>query len=82
MDGPTRTYKLAKEVNNGRLAMLGLFGYFVESKVPGSVPALTALNIVQPYSGEYMLAFSWFDYFDFFLERSQFNAPSTVIKPF
>ena len=31
----------------------------MESKVPGSVPALTALNIVQPYSGEYMLAFSW-----------------------
>ena len=62
------------QVNNGRLAMLCLFGYFCESKIPGSVPALTQLGVVQPYSGEYMVAFSWYDVFSFFLERSDFNS--------
>ena len=40
------------EVNNGRLAMIGLFGFLSESKVPGSVPALG--SIVLPYDGDYM----------------------------
>merc|ERR1740138_1894744 len=46
---------LLKEVNNGRLAMIGLFGFLAESKVPGSVPALTGL--IKPYDGDYMAPF-------------------------
>jgi len=50
------------EINNGRLAMLGIFGFMAASKVPGSVPALT--NIIQPYDGDYMIPFEgnfhWF----------------------
>merc|ERR1719384_2633228 len=29
---------LVKEINNGRLAMLGIFGFLSESKIPGAVP--------------------------------------------
>ena len=46
---------LLKEVNNGRLAMIGLMGFLSESKVPGSVPALT--GIVRPYDGNIMAPF-------------------------
>jgi len=49
---------LIKEVNNGRLAMIGLFGFLSEGKVPGSVPLLK--GIIPAYSGEVMapLAYS------------------------
>jgi len=47
---------LRAELNNGRLAQLGLFGFFAEAKIPGSVPALS--GIVKPYSGEFMAPFS------------------------
>merc|ERR1711998_23669 len=46
---------LLKEINNGRLAQIGLFGFISEAKVPGSVPALTGL--VQPYDGDVMAPF-------------------------
>jgi hypothetical protein len=46
---------LLAEVNNGRLAMIGLFGFLAESQVPGSVPALTGL--VKPYAGNIMAPF-------------------------
>jgi len=44
------------EINNGRLAMLGLFGFVSEATVPGSVPALTGL--VKPYAGDVMQPFA------------------------
>eukprot|EP00310_Coccolithus_braarudii_P013887 CAMPEP_0183343434 /NCGR_PEP_ID=MMETSP0164_2-20130417/9336_1 /TAXON_ID=221442 /ORGANISM="Coccolithus pelagicus ssp braarudi, Strain PLY182g" /LENGTH=259 /DNA_ID=CAMNT_0025514261 /DNA_START=34 /DNA_END=813 /DNA_ORIENTATION=+ len=47
--------KLVAETNNGRLAMLGLFGFLSESKIPGSVPLLS--GIIKPYDGDYMQPF-------------------------
>ena len=41
---------LKAEINNGRLAMLGLFGFLTEQTIPGSLPALS--GIVKPYSGD------------------------------
>merc|ERR1711924_31014 len=48
--------KLNIEVNNGRLAMLGLMSFVAEAKVPGSVPALAGK--IKPYDGEVMAPFS------------------------
>jgi hypothetical protein len=47
---------LIAEINNGRLAQLGIFGFLCEQTIPGSVPALT--GIVKPYVGEVMAPFS------------------------
>jgi hypothetical protein len=47
---------LVTEINNGRLAMLGIMGFMAESKIPGSVPALTGQ--IQSYSGEIMAPFA------------------------
>ena len=41
---------LKAEINNGRLAMLGIFGFLCEQTIPGSVPALT--GVVKPYAGD------------------------------
>ena len=48
--------KLNIEINNGRLAMIGLFGFIAESKVPGSVPALTGK--IKEYTGDVMVPFA------------------------
>merc|ERR1719169_138476 len=48
--------KLYREVNNGRLAMLGLFSLISEARVPGAVPALSGL--IKPYDGEVMGPFT------------------------
>jgi len=47
---------LVKEINNGRAAMLGIFGFLCESKIPGSVPLLK--GIIPAYDGEYMAPFA------------------------
>lgn len=46
----------AIEINNGRLAMIGLFGFLAEAKVPGSVPILSKVGI-PAYSGDVMAPF-------------------------
>ena len=43
---------LIKELNNGRLAMIGIMGFLAEQKVEGSVPLLK--GVVSHYSGEPM----------------------------
>merc|ERR1740121_2493697 len=48
--------KLYRELNNGRLAQLGLFSLISEARVPGSVPALAGL--IKPYDGEVMGPFT------------------------
>ena len=40
------------EINNGRLAQIGIMGFVSESHLPGSVPALTGL--VKPFAGDVM----------------------------
>jgi len=47
---------LVAEINNGRLAMLGIMAFLAEGKVPGSVPALK--GIIPPYAGEPMGPFA------------------------
>jgi hypothetical protein len=47
---------LVKEINNGRLAMIGILGFLSEGKVEGSVPALK--GIIPPYAGEPMAPFA------------------------
>jgi len=44
---------LITEVNNGRLAMIGLMGFLAESQTPGSVPFLTGLGL-KSYGGNLM----------------------------
>ncbi len=47
--------RLAMEVNNGRLAMLGIFGFLSADTIEGSVPLLR--NIAIPYDGQVMSPF-------------------------
>lgn len=47
---------LQVEINNGRLAMLGIFGFLSADKVPGSVPLLNDIAI--PYDGDVMATFA------------------------
>ena len=55
---PERKEKaLLAEINNGRLAMIGIMAFVSEAKVPGAVPGLANLGIA-PYSGEVMAFFS------------------------
>lgn len=46
---------LIKEINNGRLAMIGIMGFLAEQKVDGAVPLLK--GVVPHYSGEPMNPF-------------------------
>ena len=47
---------LLAEVNNGRLAQIGIMGFLAESQTPGSVPGLTSLGL-KGYSGNVMIPF-------------------------
>lgn len=45
-----------KELNNGRLAMIGIFGFLAEGKVEGAVPLLK--GVIPAYAGDFMAPFS------------------------
>ena len=47
---------LLAEINNGRLAMIGIMGFLAADKVEGSVPALKGIAI--PYDGDVMATFA------------------------
>ena len=47
---------LLSEINNGRLAQIGIFGFISASKVDGSVPFLT--GIIKHYDGDVMAPFA------------------------
>jgi len=55
MSDETKERRLLVEINNGRLAMLGIFAFLSAQAIEGSVPLLT--NIVKPYSGNIMAPF-------------------------
>jgi hypothetical protein len=48
---------LKAEINNGRLAMLGIFGFLSADKIPGSVPLLDSIGATTPYDGNCMIPF-------------------------
>lgn len=48
--------RLKAEINNGRLAMLGIFGFISEGAVEGSVPGLK--GIIPHYDGDVMQPFA------------------------
>mmetsp|Transcript_1696 Transcript_1696/g.3136 ORF Transcript_1696/g.3136 Transcript_1696/m.3136 type:complete len:101 (+) Transcript_1696:119-421(+) len=54
--------RLVMEVNNGRLAMIGIMGFLAEGAVPGSVPLLK--GVIPQYEGNVMIPFEgdfhWF----------------------
>lgn len=56
MPAEKKERRLLMEINNGRLAMLGIFGFLAADAVPGSVPALAGLAI--PYDGNVMVPFA------------------------
>jgi len=64
MSAEKKEERLCVEINNGRLAMLGIFGFLSADAIPGSVPALK--NIAIPYDGSVMVPFEGqFTYFSF-----------------
>jgi len=52
MSTETKKRRLRAEINNGRLAMIGIMGFLCAETIPGSVPFLD--HVVKPYSGEVM----------------------------
>jgi len=57
MSAEKKEKRLVMEINNGRLAMIGIFGFLAADAVPGSVPLLKEIAI--PYGGNVMSPFSY-----------------------
>lgn len=55
MSEAKKAERLVMEINNGRLAMLGIFGFLVADTIPGAVPLLN--TIAKPYDGNVMIPF-------------------------
>lgn len=55
MSEEKRERRLLVEINNGRLAMIGIFGFLVADAIPGALPTLA--GIAKPYAGEVMNPF-------------------------
>jgi hypothetical protein len=55
MSQETKDRRLVAEINNGRLAMLGIFGFLSADKIEGSVPLLKSIAI--QYDGQVMSPF-------------------------
>jgi hypothetical protein len=64
--------KLNAEINNGRLAMLGLMSLISEARVPGAVPALAGK--IKPYTGEVMGPFNGNDDFIFVQDMAKLGS--------
>merc|ERR1711976_344381 len=71
--------KLNIEINNGRLAMLGLFSLISEARVPGAVPALA--GYINPYDGEVMAPFTGADSLPFINDMVEFAKTLPYGKP-
>jgi len=64
MDEETKAKRLNREINNGRLAMIGLFSLLSESVVPGSVWGQFGIDIpLKAYDGNVMQPFTEFSLF-------------------
>jgi len=57
MSEEKKARRLVIEINNGRLAMIGIFGFLSEQCVTGSVPLLRGANLPH-YDGQIMAPFS------------------------
>jgi len=55
MSAEKKEQRLVAEINNGRLAMIGILGFLAADKVEGSVPFLA--KYAQPYDGQVMAPF-------------------------
>jgi len=54
----SKARRLKVELQNGRLAMIGIMGFLAASSVPGSVPFLASIPGYPQYSGNVMVPFS------------------------
>merc|ERR1712060_938769 len=74
MSAEKKAERLVTEINNGRLAMIGIMGFLAAAKVPGSVPGCPP---VASYSGEIMTPFSA----DFTFAGLLCELPNEIARP-